>query len=67
MSQQQIVLNKHQHSQKGNPNPTLIENNKSKDLLPIRMHGINTMDLIGLSWIFTNEIISSETLLEGEK
>ena len=62
MSQQQIVLNKHHHSQKDNPNPTLIENNKSKDLLSTMMPGINAMDLIGLSWIFANEIISSETV-----
>ena len=61
---QQIMLNT--HSQKTNQDHILV-GSEAKNPLPSNVHGINAIDLMGLSWIFIENIIPSETFIGGEK
>ena len=61
---QQIMLNT--HSQKTNQDHILV-GSEAKNPLPSTTHETNAMDVLGLSWIFIENIIPSETFIRGEK
>ena len=60
---QQIMLTR--HSQKINQDHAMA-GSEAKNPLPATIPGINTMDLLGLSWIFAEETFSKE-FIAGDK
>ena len=58
---QQIMLNT--HSQKTNQDYTPV-GSENKKLLPATVHNIVAIDMVGLSWIFTNDILYGESVME---
>ncbi|MDH3657912.1 MAG: hypothetical protein OEM77_07225 [Nitrosopumilus sp.] len=61
---QQIMLNT--YSQKTNQDHAIV-GSEAKNPLPVMVHRINAMDLMGLSWIFVDRIFPNENLIDGEK
>ena len=63
---QQIMLNT--HSQKTNQDDDhAMVGSGAKNPLPTAMHGIRATDMMGLSWIFTDEMFPNETVMAGGK
>ena len=54
---QQIMLNT--HSQKTNQDHILV-GSEAKNSLPTKMYETMAMDIVGLSWIFTDPMFSSK-------
>lgn len=53
--QQQVMAKKYvQKPDKASCHPAKV-GSKAKNPLPAKMNGVNSMDLIGLSWIFVDE------------
>ena len=63
---QQIMLNTHSQKTNQDDGHTLVGSG-AKNPLPTTMHGIRAMDMMGLSWIFTDEIFTNEILIVGGK
>jgi len=54
------------YSQKTNQDHAKV-GSEAENPLPAKVHGINAMDLMGLSWIFGDRIFPNENLIYGEK
>ena len=61
---QQLLLNR--NSQKTNQDHTVVGSG-AKNPLPTKMHDIMALDMMGLSWIFADEVFSSEVFIGGGK
>ena len=66
LMQQQIMLNKN-HSEKTVQDHVMVGRGAKNPSLPTPMQEINAMDLMGLSWILTDQIFLNETLTGGRK
>ena len=53
------------HSQKSNQDHRFLVGTEAESLLPTKVNDVAAIDIMGLSWVFSNKTFHSETFIGG--